>query len=110
METNEIQRAVENAVGEWGRLQDLRRRPVELSRGAVNALVSMVVNIAQDPSPQWAEFDADATQRVAVSLIPNALTDLRVNYRLQEKMITSWEIWHSLSRLLDRWCPVPKNL
>jgi hypothetical protein len=112
MEHGEIQKSVGNQVEQWMRLQSMRKRPFELSSGAVQALTAMIVNIQQDPSPRWADFDVDATQRVAISMIPNALADMLSNFRRPDhsSIITSWEIWHSLSRALDRWCPVPKDL
>jgi len=112
MEHSEIQKSVGIQVEQWMKLQSMRKHPYELSSGAVQALTAMIVNIQQDPSPRWAEFDVDATQRVAISMIPNALADMLSNFRRPDNSnrITSWEIWHSLSRALDRWCPVPKDL
>ena len=113
MQHEKIRLLVVDEVGRWQALQRRQQRPTEFTGGAIDALTQMVVNIEEDPSPYWGDFDVEATQLFAISLIPNALVDMRRAFprnHLMKGVVSSWEIWHSTSSLLDRWCPIPKNL
>jgi hypothetical protein len=77
-------------------------------------LTYMIQMIELDPSRRWEEFNADAVQKYAVSIIPNVLNEIvrRNGYyfgNAKVGVITSWEIWHGISGVLDQWCPIPKK-
>ena len=76
-------------------------------------LTQMVINIGEDPSPIWAKVDAEPNQRYAISVIPNILNALEYRGRFSSKKtakISSWELLHGISAILDEWCPIPKDI
>ena len=114
METYEIRDQVSEAVTSWRNNLPLRRRELEISQGAIDALSQMIVNIQDDPSGYWVEYESDQMQRQAITIIPNVLNDIflrkypRATQSIPNK-ITSWEIWHGISHALENWCPIPKE-
>jgi len=113
MEINEIQERVESAIVNWQELERMRRSPFELTNGAKNLIVQLIVNIEKDPSPYWEEVDSDAVQKFAIATLPNVLLEIILRYRYVDRRqttISSWEILHDISRALDKWCPIPKDI
>lgn len=113
MELNEIDDGVRSSINKWLELGRMRQRPLELTVGAKELVVQMIVNIQKDPSPYWERAELDAVQRFAISTIPNILADMDQRYRhsmREPKVLSSWEILHDISRALDRWCPIPKDI
>lgn len=112
METDEIHKGVAQAVETW---QSIRRpfpRPIEISKGVIESLSFMIWQIRADPSKAWREHDTDATQRYAISVIPNVLNEIANHYLFRRgdvSVVTSWELWHGISPVLDQWCPIPKD-
>lgn len=114
MDAQAIRRAVSESIELWRSTLPSSSRDFLLSPGALNALVQMIVNIQDDPSVYWREHDPDQAQRRAINVIPNALNDIFLRGRRNAApripaQITSWEIWHGLSRALEVWCPIPKE-
>jgi hypothetical protein len=117
MEYSQIREETENQIKLWLSLQQPRQY-VELSSKAVGLLAILIENIKDDPSENWRtdNFNSDAAQALAISLIPNALNEvfyIRTIRRLglrNEVKISSWEILHSMSTILSRWCFIPKNI
>ena len=103
MDRAEIQVGVERAV---------RRRGLVLTQGAMNAVVQMILNIAEDPSPYWrVEGGLETYQQQVINKLPDILIVLRRNQRRElSGRLTSWEIWHNVSELLAQYCPIPKDI
>lgn len=113
MEIYEIKEEMDVAINKWSELAKRQQKPLRLTSGAVEALIQMIVNIEKDPSPYWVDINYDSVQRFAISIIPNVLVDIshwNGRYRWQKQEVSSWEIWHKISRALDKWCPVPKDI
>lgn len=114
MDVDEIRKDVIRASEEWTSFQsETRLQKIGLSAGAIEAFVLLIANIEQDRSPSWADFDVDSTQREAISMIPNALNELPLpegRLTARQRRITSWEIWHQFTVILDTWCPIKKDL
>jgi hypothetical protein len=92
---------------------------ISFSSKAVDFLCLMIENIEEDKSQFWDyhPLKNDAAQQFAITLIPNALDELKIlskfgkNYKENgDVKISSWEIWHSLSRIIDRFCFIPKDI
>ncbi len=83
-----------------------------LSEGAFELIVRVIRNIETDPSPTWARYDPDEMQRIAISVLPVAYRHLGYKYRIEERkvQISSWEVLHQMSGLLDLLCPIRKDL
>ena len=114
MENKELYELVSNEFNKWIERQQMLGWKPEISEGAVEAICQMIINIKKDPSSSWRNIDAIKTQKYTITLIPNILNDLFLNHRnnfrpLALKKITSWEIWHGISNVLDSWCPIPKD-
>lgn len=113
MELSEIKEGVESSIAKWLELERMRQRPVELTNGATKLIVQMIVNIENDPSPYWEKVEPDAVQRFAISTLPNILVEIDQrywHYHREQKIVSSWEILHDISRALDKWCPIPKDI
>jgi hypothetical protein len=111
MNEEEIRRLVRAQVEQW-RSVPFRGQRVEVSEGTVDSLTFMIGKIETDPSPLWGKYQADLTQRQAIGLIPNILNEIVYGWsfpRSSPLQITSWELWHGISEVLDKWCPIPKN-
>lgn len=112
MENNEIHHDVSHAVEAWQQMRRLLPRPVETSKGLIETLSFMILQIAADPSRTWREHNTDAVQRYAISVIPNLLNEVAAHYRFRRgnvSVITSWELWHGISPMLDKFCPIEKE-
>lgn len=103
MDRAEIKVGVERAV---------RRRGLVLTQGAMNAVVQMILNIVEDPSPSWRVAGrVEKYQQQVIDMLPDILTDLQRNQRRGlSGRLTSWEIWHNVSELLAQHCPIPKDI
>jgi hypothetical protein len=113
MELSEIEEGVELSIAKWIELERMRQRPLELTNGAKKLVVQMIANIEKDPSPYWESVELDAVQRFAISTLPNILIEIGQRYRRfnrEQKIFSSWEILHNISRALDKWCPIPKDI
>jgi len=115
MNNQDIREKVQKEVMKWEDFQKFRELNIRLSPKAIDFLCSLVDNMETDSSQSWRIGEFNNSQEYAKQLIPNALNELlirnrRLNRRNQEIVITTWEIWHSLSRLIDIFCFVPKNI
>ncbi len=111
MNRDEIGSAVAQAAEVFSAFNRRRQRQVRFTPGALSALAQMIENIQTDPSHHWKPVDSDDIQRQAVFLLPNILIDMSERWpgsTDREALISSWEIWHNVSPVLDKWCPVPK--
>jgi hypothetical protein len=111
---------VERIVRDWVELrQGKSSESLKVSEGAVEFLAMLIEFIEKDPSPAWdrrfkkiSDFPSDT--RLALSMLPKALDNLtdrwpKYKYRNEISELTSWEIWHELSRILDKMCFIPKK-
>jgi hypothetical protein len=113
MDREDIQRAVSNEAEKFYEFARRQNRQIRLTPGALAALGQMVENIEADPSSHWMRVDSDDIQRQVIFLLPNILIDMFARWPRRadrEWLISSWEIWHNLSPVLDKWCPVPKDI
>lgn len=113
MELDEIEVGVQTSVRQFLALQEMKKHPLELTNGAINLIINMIVNIEKDPSPYWEAVEVDAVQRFAISTIPNVLADMNNRYkrdRWDKYSVSSWEILHDISDALNKWCPIPKDI
>jgi len=111
MQESLIREQVQQQVGRWTELP-FRGRGVEVTQGAVDTLSFMIRKIETDRSARWRDFSPDLVQRQAISLIPNVLNDIARQQRLggnDRWQISSWELWHGISGVLDRWCTIEKD-
>lgn len=97
MDKEAIEQGVNNAAIQCG---------LKLTSGAVNAVVQMILNIEEDPSSSWQQIESGAVQQQIVNMLPDILRD----FIDHPGRISSWEIWHNASRLLDSSCPIPKDI
>jgi hypothetical protein len=112
MDYKEIETGVRQAAKQWSELSRYRQRSYELTDGAIHLLVQLVGNIEHDPSPHWRDFELDEIQRYVISTMPNMLVDIdnQMGHRWRSSKVSSWEILHEMSYVLNRWCPVPKDI
>ena len=115
MNNVDIRDKVQRDIVKWEDFQRYRELNVRLSPKAVDFLCTLVDNMETDSSQIWRKGNFNNSQEYAIQLIPNALNELLIrNRRLGKKnvetLITTWEIWHSLSRLIDVFCFVPKDI
>lgn len=120
MEKTEIKKRVELELEKWTSLQENRQVNVSFTPKAVDFLCLMIENIREDKSQYWDknELETENAQELAISLIPNALNDLTYFKRYRRPVfrgkrdfkISTWEIWHSLSDIVDRFCFIPKDI
>lgn len=121
MNNFEIREAVDNQIKLWLKLQESRRINVRFSPKAIDFICLMIDSIETDKSTFWEfkESEHKPAQQLAISLIPNALNELSPFQRFshfgsikksREVEISSWEIWHSLADILDRFCFIPKDI
>lgn len=112
MDSQKVDELVLREFNKWNILQIKQGREAEISNGAVKAISQMVINIKEDPSNYWGDINTEEIQMYAIQAIPNVLNDIFLRYPRRvpkPKKITSWEIWHGISYVLDSWCPIPKN-
>lgn len=113
MEELEIRMGLREQIERWSQFRERLGRPYVLTDGAVEALALLIKNIADDPSPQWGDFDREDAQRFGIALLPNVLNDLTMDVAVssrRQQIVSSWELWHGLSGALDRWCFIPKDV
>lgn len=121
MKKNEIREKVDYQIKQWLSLQERRETYVKFTPKAIDFICLMIENIESDKSAFWRfkESEDQSAQQFAISLIPNALNELRPFERysryesiknVKDTQISSWEIWHSLSHILDRFCFIPKDI
>lgn len=118
MNREQINKQVSDQIELWLRLQIKRQVKVEFTDGATNLLCQIIENIETDKSKGW-DYNIDeykTAQEFAISLIPNALNDIypysRGRYYNDLKKgytISSWELLHSITDILDRFCFIPKK-
>lgn len=116
MSEKEIETQVSEAIERWtGLPRALEMKGRSVSPQAKALLVTFIMNIERDPSPLWRVRDNAslvAAQRYAIDVLPNILNDVQRGMRYRDRtgqLLTTWEILHSLSRVLDDWCPIPKS-
>jgi len=115
MELDEIKKGVQTSIDKWLEFERMSQNSLELTKGASELVVQMIVNIKDDPSPSWkeVELELDSVQRFVISTIPNILLDMNREYRSfnwKQQKVSSWEILHKISDALDKWCPIPKDI
>lgn len=113
MQEQDIHAGIREQIERWSQFRERLGRRYVLTDGAVEALVLLIRNVAEDPSPRWRDFDREDAQRFGIALLPNVLNELTmgmVSPIRREQVISSWELWHGLSRALDRWCFIPKDV
>lgn len=119
MNKEQIFKEVNNQIELWKRLQEKRQVIVQFTEGAIDLLCQIIENIEKDQSANWIykNDDFNTAQEFAISLIPNALNDINPYRRSRwyendfkrNYDISSWEILHSITTILDRFCFIPKK-
>lgn len=121
MEKSIIREQVKLEIEKWINLQKKRNVIVVFTPKAIDFLCLMIENIQEDKSKYWDYkiFEDNNAQEFAISLISNALNDLIAFRRFRKRpsffreteiRISSWEIWHSLSEIVNRFCFIPKDI
>lgn len=104
-----IQKSVESVIVQWEHAQERKheKRGVALTPGAKAEISRVISNIEADPSPHWKRLkNVDAAQEKAIAAIPAALDRFAA---ADITKISSWEIWHGMSIILDAFCFIPKK-
>jgi hypothetical protein len=110
MELETIRREVDESVQIWNRISRYTPGPVELTSGARDTLTFLIDKINTDPSQAWEKYNADDVQRFAIASIPGILNDVtRRNARTNLKLLSTWELMHAMSSIIDHLCPIPKG-
>jgi hypothetical protein len=119
MDKTQIRESVQGEIKKWTTLQNTRQINVSFTPKTVDFLCLMIENIQEDKSQFWdySQFESGAAQELAISLIPNALNELFYRrgrpflrrQREREIKISTWELWHSLSPIIDRFCFIEKT-
>jgi len=117
MEHSQILERVKKEIKIWEMQQIERKQQIFITDKAIEFIVEMIDNIVKDPSEYWKLRDKNAFQELAIARIPNAL-DLSIHHNQRFRrhiffednlVISSWEIWYSLSRILERFCFIPEK-
>ncbi len=118
MNREQINKQVYDQIELWLRLQKKRKLNIEFTSGATDLLCQIIENIETDKSKSWDynKEDHNSAQEFAISLIPNALNYIYPNRRRwhendyrKDYTISSWELLHSITNILDRLCFIPKK-
>ena len=111
MDYDIIEKQVDESVKTWEQVARYSRGPTELTPGARETLTIIIHKIKVDPSPAWTDFDPDAVQRFAISSVPGILNTVtrRQTASRNAPVVSSWEILHAMSGILDHFCPIPKG-
>jgi hypothetical protein len=110
MEIDEIQKQVDQSIETWQRVAGFSRGPSDLTPGARDTLALLIHKIQTDPSQAWERFDPDDVQRFALSSIPGILNSLtRRHPSTNLRVVSTWELLHGMSGILDQFCPIPKD-
>lgn len=116
MKIEQIQDGVYEGIEKWSQMARLRGRDIQISKPAVDMLVTIIGNIERDRSPGWnvQEYQyLESIQAYVISILPNILVDMENSYRWRQReraTVSSWEILHNISEALDKWCPIPKDI
>jgi hypothetical protein len=119
----EINNKVKDQLELWTILQKKRNKNIVFTKGASDLLCQLIENIEIDQSNHWIIDGGDfvSIQEYAISLIPNALNDIypypyknRRGYNFgnifnDNYTISSWELLHSITKILDSFCFIPKK-
>jgi len=117
MEKQEIKKQVNVEVKRWLSFQKIGQQNVVFSPKAIDFICLMIENIEEDKSKYW-DYNQTVnnhTQQLAITLIPEALNNLKILRGFHilsfvgEINISSWEIWHSLSEIVDKYCFISKG-
>ncbi len=118
MNRDQIKKQVNEQVNIWLFLQKKRQVNIEFTIGATELLCLIIENIETDQSISWDynNVNYNTDQEYAISLIPNALNDIYPFRRNKFESdlgksytISSWELLHSITKILDRLCFIPKK-
>lgn len=113
MHIGEIHEGVSYGIMRWSKSAELAGGGFRLTSGAEQLIVQMLVNIEEDPSAYWQEIDPDRIQRYVIEILPNILAEVDRPTRRknrEHRPMSSWEILHNISRALNKWCPIPKDI
>lgn len=113
MNIEQIRNGVRVGAERWSQMAGFRGDKFRLTEGAIELIVTVVDNISHDPSPAWRQHDSDSVQRYAISILPNIFADMNSSYRWRQGEVTtfsSWEILHNISAVLEKRCPIPKDI
>jgi len=115
-----IEERTKEQVQQWQNLQNrLGEPPIRVTEKAVDLISLIISNIDDDPSLFWNKERGamDDLQQKAISLVPNVLNEvlygsntLRRIRRRNIEEISTWEILHSMTRILDSWCFISKSI
>jgi len=129
MVQQEIISQVNEQVNKWIKSKKSLGVDVTITDGARGTLCHIIESIRNDPSPIWkldgVGLSVDGVQKTFLDVLPNMLNELlflRLPYydrqwrmprllSLQKKSVTisTWEILHQISNILDYWCFIPKK-
>lgn len=113
MEKDLIKRLVSTEVENWSKGSS-EKHNISLTSQATDFISELIINIKDDPSPIWTRISIvayDEFQRRTISTIPLAL-DYMLSRRPKiyiNHEIGVWEIWHSLSQILTKFCFIPEK-
>jgi hypothetical protein len=120
MENNNINFRVNKEIDAWISEQlNFNGNNITISQNARDFIVELITNIKEDPSDFWTDLNLNSSQDIAISNIQSALNTVvryrPMRYRLRgiksfrknDIVITSWEIWDVLSRILVDFCFIP---
>lgn len=115
MDGVQISQNVIDVIQRWQQNHNSRQGSVQISPKAIFFLIELIENITADPSPFWSKNEKigeiplrEEQQLQAIYLIPSALDSIVSNGRID--FITTWELWHSMSKILDRMCFISKDI
>lgn len=110
MDFDTIRKYVDESVETWNRVARYTPGPVEVTPGARDTLAILIHKIQTDPSLAWDTVDPDNVQRFALSSIPGILNSVTSGYaRTNLRVVSTWELLHAMSGILDQFCPIPKG-
>ena len=113
MDREEVEAGVVNAVRTWEELSLRQGKSYTLTEGAIDTIAQIIIKIQNDPSHFWISMERDDTQKYVLSILPNLLVEISQPLTYQSKTkteISTWEILHEISSVLDKWCPIPKDI
>jgi hypothetical protein len=114
MQELEVRTAINAGVTNWLNTQKLANKSRSVSSGAVSVLVHLVNDISENPHPAWEGYNVENAQEFGITLIGNVLNDIdaykRFSSSRHRETITAFDVWHSVSRIVDRWCFIPKDI
>lgn len=110
MERTLINYQVNHAISDWQK--ERFNLNFTFSESSKELIVQLIENIKKDISPQWKTYiDYDSLQLKAIRLLPKAFDEIGIVRRVRihsqievvktRKIITTWEIVHSMPRILE---------